>query len=90
MPNRFQLFLRETGEPESLIMTDKRICEYLGMEVHPVKYVHNWYTVIGLQLACGLSFDQIRGNLEDDSPLIGVVNFLQHHYTVDAWYSPFK
>lgn len=60
MPVCFQLFNRATNEPVSLRRLDDDLRAWFGAPVDDVHYFRDWYDTIGLRLALGKSFDQIR------------------------------
>jgi len=95
MPNCFQLSRKaEPTKPVRFIDIDIEICKELDIPVDPDKYCMSWYDIIGLRLACGQSFDEMRkyflGVNEEHSAwackMAQIVEFLDANYTSDAWY----
>lgn len=60
MPNCFQLTRKGENEPSELQTVDKLMCEHFGFLESPKDYMMYWYHRIGLPLACGKTFDDIR------------------------------
>lgn len=89
MPNCFSL--RRKGNPEAgpvvLTTVDEEICRALDEEVDEKLWCRNWYNIVGLLLACGKSFDDIREICSDTPAIVEVVNFLADNFVSDAWYS---
>ncbi len=85
MPNCFQLIDKETNEPAVFAHIDDRLCEHLGVEPDKKKFLYNWYDTIGLGLAMGKTWDEMRTWWANDSPKQNVINFLEQNYTPDAW-----
>lgn len=94
--NYFKLIDKATGEVADLNTTvDGQICELLGRPIDEHHYCSiledaeiSWYDTIGLALACGKTFDDIRETWHDVDNVLRVVDFLEAHYTVDCGYSP--
>ena len=74
----------ETGQIESLITIDERICKHLGVDVDPKEYHRGWNASIAFPLSNGRTFDEVRNQLlELKSPSVLIVDYLsQHYYTV--------
>ena len=62
MPACFQLIKRsdEAAGPVRLTVIDEELCQHFGVPVDPVKYMGDWYDMIGFRLAIGKSFAEIR------------------------------
>ena len=98
MPVCFQLTKHGDPEPSSLQAIDEAICDHLQVPCDPVKWHADWYNVIGLWLACGKSYTEIRSllhgwcNLDDPSlnqagiQLLKVLRYLEDHYTPHSWH----
>ena len=92
MPNRFQL-IRKTdvqAGPVSPNQIDREICGYLGVECHPPQYAYGWFTAIGIQLACGETFDDIDRMLCESgwatAEVLREINqWLAYHFTPRSW-----
>jgi hypothetical protein len=88
MPNCFQLISKETGQPTAFNKIDDDICASLGIVPDAVKYYRGWYDFIGFMIAIGkpLGSKELRKEVEDvDKDLLPVLDFLEQHYTSDAW-----
>lgn len=101
MPACFQLIDKQTGQSEKFTTIDNRICkELLNVVPHDIEYVNGWYDYIGFALACGQTFDNLRGKIQehiniDDNDNIELAywldmllinNWLDENYTASAWY----
>jgi len=99
MPICFQLTRKSDlkAGPVVLAKIDEEICEFLGITVHPDKWVQDWYNSIGLRLACGHSFEDIRTEFkkyidesENDSKfytrLTVILNFIDENFTTNSFY----
>lgn len=97
MPVCFQLIDKGTGRPAILAEVDNRLCELFGAQPHPVKYFKSWYDVVGLRLAVGRTFPDIREEfisflknetLEEknsDCEYIAIISYLELYYDTKAW-----
>ncbi len=86
MPHCFQLINRETGKADSFVEIDETICKYMDWPIDGDKFAFGWYDVIGLGLALGKSFDEIRRYYTDEPELLKIIDWLDQRYTSDAWY----
>jgi hypothetical protein len=90
MPNCFQLTPKGATEPQALTEIDERIArEVFGEEPDEVRYCRGWYDCIGLMLAIGKSFDDMRkpdeNGLTWSEDIMRIIDFLDKHYTSNAW-----
>lgn len=87
MPVCFQLIDKTTNRAAVLPEVDNRICKELGVEPDPVKYYLQWYDAIGLRLALGTSFSQLREEWKEypPDPLDAVLDILERDYTPNNW-----
>jgi hypothetical protein len=93
MPNCFTLTRRGADEPESLSTIDEKLCQVLGVPVHPTKYVVDWCSTIGFSLACGKDWDYIENTLrryadegdKEDQQALRCCQYLREHYVVNVW-----
>ena len=83
MPNCFQLLERDTNTPASFADIDEQLCNHFNTPVDEKLYYRAWYDVVGLGLAMGKSFEQLREMLPE---YIDIIDFLDAHYTTTAWY----
>ena len=88
MPNYFQLIDKTTEKPAKFVDIDEKLCAHMGVEPHPKNYLYGWYDSIGLGLAMGKTWDEMRTWWDDNSPMQKVINYLEERYTPDAWYQP--
>lgn len=76
--------------PVTLTVIDEELCVHLGEPVRHDYWCRDWYNSIGLSLALGRSFDEIRENLkefpEDETELLPVVEYLDANFITGAWY----
>jgi hypothetical protein len=84
MPNCFQLTRKGESRPRELEKIDEEICEHLQIPVDPIKWAFEWYNTIGLSLACGQNWDQMRAIFEGEETL-RIIDFLEANYVADAW-----
>jgi hypothetical protein len=87
MPNCFQLYKKGEEEPSILQDVDNDLwLKFEGSIPEPNdKWYQNWYNTVGLLLAMGESFDQIKENASIE--MYVVVSYLERIYTHSAWYS---
>jgi hypothetical protein len=95
MPNCYQLtpkdFVGPCPRPEALASIDEKICAHFGAVPHEKYWYQNWENNIGMLLACGRSWDEIKvicrdpGNGEFGEQLAKIAEFLEERYTVSAW-----
>jgi hypothetical protein len=99
MPVCFQLFSKETNQPEKLSLVDDRLCAFLGVTPHEHNYVHGWYDSIGFRLAIGKTFPQIREEFNEKisyeaeyksvyQNLIRCLDWLEENYSTNSWWEP--
>lgn len=93
--NCFQLFDKEGNSP-TMQELDIDICKLLGEPVDPKYYCPvfkhpslniSWYDTVGLALACGKSYDDIRNDFKNEN-VRKVVDFLESRYVPKAYYQP--
>ena len=87
MPNCYQLTRKSESEPSTLVSVDEALCQHFGVEIHPKKWYLNWHNYVGLGLACGDDWTQLRKTWEGDKPMLDVIDFLEKNYESSAWYS---
>jgi hypothetical protein len=86
MPNCFSLTSKRTGQVVPLEEVDKELCAMLGVEVHPKRWVEYWYDIIGFQLACGKTWEELHANAEDDEAEKKIVTYLEENFIAKAWF----
>jgi hypothetical protein len=60
MPNCFTLTRKGSIEPNTLVAIDIELCKLLGRPVDARRYVVNWFDSIGLGLALGRDWGELR------------------------------
>ena len=85
MPVCFQLFKKGSTEPEVFQDIDVEICNHFGVEVDDVKWYCDWYDCIGVLLATGRTFQQVKEVHHSWKELCKVVDFLEDNYTTRSW-----
>ena len=106
MPVCFQLYPKGSEKPIVLQRLDEELCNHFGVPVDPKNWFNDWYNAIGLPLACGKTFEQIREKLgeyiaedkqrgdqfmlEMDETMVKIIDYLNERYTTNSFYSPFK
>jgi hypothetical protein len=89
MPNYFKFTKKGELKPTLFADIDNELREHFGAPADPVKYYYQWYDVIGLGIAMGQSWDDLRTKICYDCPeLLAIINYLEDHYTAEAWYQP--
>ena len=88
MPNCFSLTKR--GEDKAMLLqkVDAALWEHFegGEPEGNSQWYRYWYNTIGLDLAMGRTWEQIREALPENSKMFVVVDYLKEHYVSDAWY----
>lgn len=84
MSHCYQLIPLDSNEPATLQSVDEAICKHLNIPVDPDKWVRNWHNVIGLGLALGYNFPELREKTEG---LEDIIDFLETHYIALAFRS---
>lgn len=92
MPSCFSLTRKSdlAAGPVPLLTIDEEICEMMGVMVHPKKWCNDWYGAIGLDLACGDTFEEIKITITnwDYGPkelLLKIVEWLDTNFVANAW-----
>lgn len=93
MPNCFSLTRKTEPEkgPVALNTIDEEMCAHFNEKPHEVEYFYYWYDWVGLPLAMGSSFAEIKERLvkERDDPtavkMVEIVQWLDDNFTADAW-----
>lgn len=78
MPNCFQLTRKSDVEsgPVVLAKIDEEMCLHFNVPCDPKHWCYQWYDIIGLRLAMGESFEEMRKDFSDcviqwkDKPLV--------------------
>lgn len=98
----FKLINKETKHETHLFDVDKEICEHLGLPFNEKKWCGmmkepvegiDWYNIIGLCLACGNTYAELRDKIGDKytesgkelhDNMLKVIDYLEAHYDVDC------
>lgn len=89
MPAYFKLIDKETGEVANAQRLDNRMWRELGnSEPHPKRWYGDWYDLIGLDLALGKSFEEVRQRLMESewtgARTLDALDFIAERYDVDS------
>ena len=89
MPNCLTLTKKDAEEPLNFSKIDTELwLHFMGSEPKDnKKWYYEWYNIIGLGLAGGMSFEEIRKHTMDPH-IKEITIFLEDNYTSNAWYSP--
>lgn len=82
--------------PVSFQVIDEEMCKFFNQPCDPVKYMDEWYDIIGFNLAMDLSFDKQRVKYIEKSKqgnelgefcknLVKIIDWLDENFTYDAW-----
>lgn len=79
--------LTRIGEtkPTALAEVDAHLCRELNQPCADDDWLYNWYNWIGLGLAVGKTFDELREQWKKYPELVKVLDVLKANYTVDSW-----
>lgn len=86
MPNCFQLYKKGEDSPSDLVVVDNEMCAHFGASPDPVRYFEAWFDIIGFRLATGYSFVDMRVEFAKDARLVEIVDWLDQHYSPNAFY----
>lgn len=89
----FELISKDTGEATKFAEIDVALARAFGDAPHEDNWYENWYNVLGIQLAMGNSWDELRAHCRewyDDMPERGekltvICDWLEERYTVHCW-----
>ena len=87
MPNYFKLTKVGDDTASKFCDIDDLMCEHFGTVPDPVKYYCGWYDSIGLYLAIGKDWEDIKASLDGYGKLQDIAIWLEDNYVADAWYS---
>ena len=95
MPNCFQLIGKSSAVAEKFYDIDNELCKHLGVEVSQTQYYRGWYDSIGMLVAMGRTWADIREvcakDIEGDpgDPELGkIIDWLSENYNTKSWYEP--
>lgn len=63
-----------------LIELDNLICKAVGDDIHPKKWCRDWMDSIGLSLALGKDWLDVRKTWKDCPELMQIIEFLSHRF----------
>lgn len=96
MPNCFQLIRKSDPEAGavSLQRIDEEMCLHFNEPCHPERWFRNWYNSIGMSLAFGRTFEELRKRPEEDGDWepedvqewVSMIDWLDANFTTNAWY----
>lgn len=82
MSHCFQLTRKGESEPSKLQSVDEHLCQHFNTEVHPENWFRNWYNIIGLGLAMGYTFREIK---EKTTGYEDLIDFLESEYDATSF-----
>jgi hypothetical protein len=93
MPNCFCLTRKGEKKPTALQKIDDDMRVHFGAPPSKDHWYFGWYDWIGLSLAMGSTFTEIRNRAwkrigpleEEDHKALAVLDYLDANYTSDAW-----
>jgi hypothetical protein len=86
MPNCFELTRKGHSSPESLAKVDRELWEHFTGSVPDPDdhYYFNWYNIVGLELACGRTFTELKDRYSET--MLPVIEYLERNFEVRCWY----
>ena len=85
MPNCFTLTKIGAKERSLFSDIDDEMREHFGEPPDEKKYLWCWYDTIGLALAMGKSWDDMRSWNDMSESFLKMVDYLEERYTSDCW-----
>ena len=87
MPSCFQLIKKGETEPSILQDVDTEMWNHFkgGEPKGNDRWYRSWYDIIGLGLAMGKTWNELREMYTDRPRLLEIIEYLEDHYTTDAW-----
>ena len=92
MPNCYSLAPKaDSGAPDlrgnkQFIAIDEHMCEHFGVTPHEERWYLDWENRVGLSLAVGRTWDDLRNDQRvDDEDFLDVLDYLEGHYEVECW-----
>lgn len=88
MPNCFSLTKIDEEEPTKLQEVDDDLwLKFTGSVPEPnEEWFRGWYDCVGLDLALGRTFTEIKAGYSVNSRMGPVVEYIEKHYTARCWY----
>ncbi len=99
MPNCFTLTRKGEVKPTPLAKIDEELVALMNArgfpaELHPVKYCHGWFDIIGFGLACEKTWDDLRKAETDyaaeypgynPQPYLVMIDYLEANFEPNCW-----
>ena len=94
MSNCFQMTRKGRDKPMALQAIDDEMRVAFGEPADPKKWLWQWYNLVGLGLAMGKTWEELRkmfGPDEDEDEdafgerMLRVIDWLEQNFTADAW-----
>ena len=86
MPVCFTLINKNTGlSDEGFAEIDDKICQVFGMQPDTYRWVFNWYNCLGMLMAMGRSYQELKEIYEGNNDLLQVIDWLEDNYIIDYW-----
>jgi len=85
MPICFTLTVKGENKPMKLQTIDDEMRAAFGAPPDPHRWFRNWYNTIGIGLAVGRSFAQLREVFANDAELVECLTYLEERYVPDCW-----
>jgi len=82
----FTLTRKGEKEPTTMQKVDEELCQLLNQPVSDI-WVIGWFNCVGLGLACGKTWSQLR-EIFEGSQYISVIDYLEKNFEVNTWYEP--
>lgn len=86
MPRCFALTKKGENKPTKLQTIDDEMRVAFGEPPDSSRWFRGWYNIIGLGLAVGKSFAQLKELFNDDAELVAVIDYLAERYVSDCWW----
>ncbi len=85
MANFFTLTKKGTDKPQNFQTIDDEMRVCFEIEADEINFLYSWYDNIGLLLACGMSWKEIRNTFHDAPELLLCCDYLETRYNTDSW-----
>ena len=86
MPNCFTLTKKGEDKPARFQVIDDEMREHFGEPPNANKWLLGWYDCVGLALACGRTWDEIREVFGDSHEYLKIIDYLEERYVSDCWF----
>lgn len=85
MPNCIKFISKETNKEVNFLQIDIELCQLIRVPVDQEKWVLDWYNQLGLGLAYGKTWEDLKSIYHDSVEYIQFIEYLSANYKVDAW-----